>query len=80
MPRTRARTSHASLSGGYVSAVHALTGPHGRPMEAFAWTVEDASTARPVAGYGVDGVIRHKPDVVRRALPVLSTSTDVCGH
>jgi glycerophosphoryl diester phosphodiesterase len=48
--------------------VHALTGPHGRPVEAFARTVDDVSTARPVAGYGVDGVITNKPDVVWRAL------------
>ncbi|WP_329216215.1 glycerophosphodiester phosphodiesterase family protein [Streptomyces sp. NBC_01485] len=60
--------SHASLSQKYVSAVHALTGAHGRPMEVFAWTVDDAATARTVAGYGVDGVITNKPDVVRRAL------------
>jgi glycerophosphoryl diester phosphodiesterase len=60
--------SHASLSPGYVSAVHALTGPHGRPMEVFAWTVDSAAAARTVAGYGVDGIITNKPDVVRRAL------------
>ncbi|MGV9254742.1 glycerophosphodiester phosphodiesterase [Streptomyces sp. NPDC003697] len=59
---------HGSLSGGYVSAVHSLTGPHGRPLRVFAWTVDDAARARAVAGYGVDGVITDKPDVVRKAL------------
>jgi glycerophosphoryl diester phosphodiesterase len=34
----------------------------------FAWTVNDAATARKVAGYGVDGIITNKPDVVRAAL------------
>ncbi|MEU1191441.1 glycerophosphodiester phosphodiesterase family protein [Streptomyces sp. NPDC005859] len=60
--------SYASLSPAYVSAVHALTGPHGKPVKVFVWTVDDAATARAVAGYDVDGVITDKPDVVWRAL------------
>jgi glycerophosphoryl diester phosphodiesterase len=58
---------HATLSSGYVSAVHALRGPHG-PMRVFAWTVDDAATARRMARLGADGVITNVPDVVRRAL------------
>ncbi|MEV5381433.1 glycerophosphodiester phosphodiesterase family protein [Streptomyces sp. NPDC052721] len=60
--------SYGSLSRGYVASVHAVDGPHGRPLELFAWTVDDAATARKVAGYGVDGIITNKPDVVRAAL------------
>ncbi|MEV6117955.1 glycerophosphodiester phosphodiesterase family protein [Streptomyces sp. NPDC052109] len=60
--------SYASLSKGYVSAVHAFDGPHGRPLGVFAWTVNDVAGARRVAGYGVDGIITNKPDVVRTAL------------
>jgi glycerophosphoryl diester phosphodiesterase len=60
--------SYGSISRGYVSAVHSVTGPHGRPLAVFAWTVDDADTARRVARYGVDGVITDKPDVVRAAL------------
>lgn len=60
--------SYGSVSAGYVSAVHAFTGPHGHPMEVFAWTVDDAPTAWKVAGYGVDGLITNKPDVVRASL------------
>ncbi|MCX4607957.1 glycerophosphodiester phosphodiesterase [Streptomyces sp. RLB3-17] len=59
---------HASLSAGYVSAVHSFVGPHNRPMEVFTWTIDDANTARRLAGYGVDGVITNKPDVIRSAL------------
>ncbi|WP_405879050.1 glycerophosphodiester phosphodiesterase family protein [Streptomyces sp. NBC_01136] len=59
---------HASLSSTYISAVHGFKGPHGRPMQVFAWTVDDADTARRLAGYGVDGVITNKPDVIRSAL------------
>ncbi|WP_320772758.1 glycerophosphodiester phosphodiesterase family protein [Streptomyces sp. CRN 30] len=59
--------SHDSLSLGYVSAVQAFTGPRGRPMEVFAWTVDDAADARVTAGYGVDGIITNRPDVVRAA-------------
>jgi glycerophosphoryl diester phosphodiesterase len=61
--------SYGSLSMGYVASVHAFTGPHGRPLEVFTWTVNDADTARRVAGYGVDGIITNTPDVVRDALP-----------
>ncbi|MFE9058731.1 glycerophosphodiester phosphodiesterase [Streptomyces mutabilis] len=60
--------SHGSLSLSYVSSVHAFTGPHGRPMEVFAWTVDDAATARRIAGYDVDGIITNKPDIVREAV------------
>jgi glycerophosphoryl diester phosphodiesterase len=60
--------SVGSLTRGYVSTVHGFHGPHGRPLGVFAWTVDDAATARKAAGYGVDGVITNKPDVVRAAL------------
>jgi glycerophosphoryl diester phosphodiesterase len=61
--------SYGSISVGYVASVHAVVGPHGRRLEVFAWTVNDANTARLVAGYGVDGIITNTPDVVRDALP-----------
>jgi glycerophosphoryl diester phosphodiesterase len=60
--------SHATLSLAYVSSVQAFRGPHGRPLEVFAWTVDDAATAQRVAGYGVDGIITNRPDVVRKAV------------
>ncbi|MFJ7333916.1 glycerophosphodiester phosphodiesterase [Streptomyces sp. NPDC101110] len=60
--------SHSSLSPAYVSSVRAFDGPHGKPMEVFAWTVDDARTARRVARYGVDGIITNRPDVVRKAV------------
>ncbi|GAB2738973.1 glycerophosphodiester phosphodiesterase [Streptomyces bullii] len=60
--------SHRSLSRGYVAAVHTFKGPHGRQLEVFTWTVDDAATAQRVAGYGVDGIITNKPDVVRNAV------------
>ncbi|MFD4785568.1 glycerophosphodiester phosphodiesterase [Streptomyces sp. NPDC058459] len=60
--------SYADLSANYVSAVHALKGPHGKPLRLLTWTVNDAATARKVRGYGVDGIITNKPDVVRTAL------------
>ncbi|MDX3529528.1 glycerophosphodiester phosphodiesterase family protein [Streptomyces sp. ID05-39B] len=60
--------SYVSLTAGYVSAVHAVAGPHGSPLRTFVWTVDDASTARTMAGYGVDGIITNRPDAVARAL------------
>jgi len=60
--------SYGSIDTGYVAAVHAFRGPHSRRLGVFAWTVDDSATARTVAGYGVDGLITNKPDVVRAAL------------
>ncbi|MDN3021014.1 glycerophosphodiester phosphodiesterase family protein [Streptomyces sp. S.PB5] len=60
--------SHSTISTGYVSAVHAFTGAHGKPLEVFTWTVNDATAARRVVRYGVDGIITNKPDVVRDAV------------
>ncbi|MEU0674592.1 glycerophosphodiester phosphodiesterase family protein [Streptomyces sp. NPDC006172] len=60
--------SYGSVSRGYVAAVHSVTGPHGRPVEVYVWTVDDPAVARTMRGYGVNGIITNKPDVVRRAL------------
>ncbi|SEF11402.1 glycerophosphodiester phosphodiesterase family protein [Streptomyces sp. Ag109_O5-10] len=60
--------SVGSVSVGYVRTVHALKGPHGRPLRVFTWTVDDAVTTWKAVGYGVDGIITNKPDVVRAAL------------
>ncbi|WP_052869480.1 glycerophosphodiester phosphodiesterase [Streptomyces niger] len=60
--------SHTSINMAYVSAVHAFEGAHGRPLEVYTWTVNDAATAKKVAGWGVDGIITNKPDVVRDAV------------
>ncbi|WP_425835227.1 glycerophosphodiester phosphodiesterase [Streptomyces fractus] len=60
--------SHTTISADYVKAVHALKGPHGKPLESYAWTVNDAKTAQKVAGLGVDGIISNAPDVVRKAV------------
>ncbi|MGM7445661.1 glycerophosphodiester phosphodiesterase [Streptomyces griseoincarnatus] len=60
--------SHASLTADYVTAVHAFKGAHGKRLETFTWTVNDAAAARRVAGYGVDGIITNHPDVVRDAV------------
>ncbi|MCX4909621.1 glycerophosphodiester phosphodiesterase family protein [Streptomyces sp. NBC_00878] len=61
-------SSHTTISLGYVTAIHALDGPHGKPLEISTWTVDTAEDTRRVAGFGVDGVITNKPDVVREAL------------
>ncbi|MGA5837941.1 glycerophosphodiester phosphodiesterase [Streptomyces pseudogriseolus] len=60
--------SYASLTADYVTAVHAFKGVHGKRLETFTWTVNDAAAARRVAGYGVDGIITNNPDVVRDAV------------
>ncbi|GAB3169749.1 glycerophosphodiester phosphodiesterase [Streptomyces incanus] len=60
--------SHTSLSIGYVAAVQGFRGPHSKPLEVLTWTVDDAAAARRAAGFGVDGIISNKPDVVRDAV------------
>ncbi len=60
--------SRVGLTAGYVRAVHAVRGAHGRPMRIFAWTVDDTGTAVRLARLGVDGVITDRPDAVREAL------------
>ncbi|MGW1872548.1 glycerophosphodiester phosphodiesterase [Streptomyces sp. NPDC001975] len=60
--------SVGSISAGYVASVHSFEGPHGRPLRVFTWTVNDATTTWKAVGYGVDGIITNKPDVVRAAL------------
>ncbi|MEW1890069.1 glycerophosphodiester phosphodiesterase family protein [Streptomyces sp. NBC_00523] len=59
--------SYTGLSGSYVTAVHALKGPHGKALQVNSWTVNDAAAARRVESMGVDGIITNTPDVVRAA-------------
>ena len=59
--------SYSKATSDYVKAVHAHKGARGERMEVFAWTVNDAATARKVADAGVDGIISNFPDVVRDA-------------
>ncbi|MFF4761895.1 glycerophosphodiester phosphodiesterase [Streptomyces sp. NPDC001292] len=63
--------SYRTLSADYMAAVRAHRGPHGAPLGVFVWTVNDAAGTRTVAGYGVDGIITNKPEVVRAALKTL---------
>lgn len=51
-----------------MDAVQALKGPHGKRLEVYTWTVNDAATARKVRDAGVDGVITNFPDVVKDAI------------
>ncbi|MGW0707613.1 glycerophosphodiester phosphodiesterase [Streptomyces sp. NPDC002643] len=60
-------SSYTTISESYVSAIHTIDGPHGEPLEILTWTVNDADNARRVAGYGVDGIITNKPDVIEEA-------------
>ncbi|WP_411106120.1 glycerophosphodiester phosphodiesterase [Streptomyces sp. cmx-4-9] len=59
---------HTTITAEWVAAVHGLLGAHGRAMEVDTWIVDDATTARKVAGMGVDGIITNAPDVVQEAV------------
>ncbi|MGG7613026.1 glycerophosphodiester phosphodiesterase, partial [Streptomyces sp. ZG43] len=60
--------THSTVTPSYVDAVQALKGPHGKRLEVYTWTVNDAATARKVSDAGVDGVITNFPDVVKDAI------------
>lgn len=64
----RIHPGYGTISSRYVASVHALKGPHGKRLQLFTWTVNDAAAARRVAGLGVDGIISNSPDVVRKAV------------
>ncbi|MBT2387787.1 glycerophosphodiester phosphodiesterase family protein [Streptomyces sp. ISL-11] len=59
---------HRSVTAGWVRSVHAVKGPHGRPLEISAWTVDDGARAVELARMGVDGIISNAPHVVEAAL------------
>ncbi|MEU6081853.1 glycerophosphodiester phosphodiesterase family protein [Streptomyces sp. NPDC047108] len=67
--------SQGTVTPEYVKAVHSLRGPHQRTLELFTWTVNDAEIAKRLAGYGVDGIITNKPDVVRDATQGVTADT-----
>ncbi|MER7664464.1 MULTISPECIES: glycerophosphodiester phosphodiesterase family protein [unclassified Streptomyces] len=60
--------TYSTLTADYVTAVHRLKGAHGKRLQVNTWTVDDAANAGRVAGYGVDGIITNKPDVVADAV------------
>ncbi|MFJ1746895.1 glycerophosphodiester phosphodiesterase [Streptomyces sp. NPDC088116] len=60
--------AYTSLTGDYVAAVHALKGPHGKPLTVSTWTVNNAADAVRADALGVDGIITNNPDVVRDAV------------
>ncbi|WP_330176358.1 glycerophosphodiester phosphodiesterase family protein [Streptomyces sp. NBC_01498] len=64
----RINPTHTSLTAAYVASVHRLKGAHGKRLQVSTWTVDDAAGARRVAGFGVDGIITNRPDVVRDAV------------
>ncbi|MFG2221599.1 glycerophosphodiester phosphodiesterase [Streptomyces sp. NPDC048644] len=60
--------TYKAATPAYIDAVHALKGPHGRPLEVYTWTVDDAATAVELARSGADGIISNRADLVRGAL------------
>lgn len=64
----RIHPSYGTISQRYVASAHAFKGLHGKRLQLFTWTVNDAATARRMAGLGVDGIISNFPDVVRKAV------------
>ncbi|MGW1071793.1 glycerophosphodiester phosphodiesterase [Streptomyces sp. NPDC002537] len=60
--------SQRGVTAAWVRAVHAVRGPHGRPLEVSAWTVDDGDRAVALARMGVDAVISNAPQVVEAAL------------
>ncbi|MFF4155435.1 glycerophosphodiester phosphodiesterase [Streptomyces sp. NPDC001678] len=59
---------HTRITADWVTAAHALNGPHGRRLEVCAWTVDDEEKAVDLARMGVDGIISNAPHVIAAAL------------
>ncbi|MFD3512308.1 glycerophosphodiester phosphodiesterase [Streptomyces sp. NPDC058657] len=59
---------HGTINASYVASVHRLRGAHGKRLKVNTWTVDDAVNAKKVRGFGVDGIITNRPDVVRTAV------------
>ncbi len=47
----------SALSSRWLAAVHRLRGPHGRPLEVYAWDVAKNTNARSVRARGIEGII-----------------------
>ncbi|MYU56291.1 MULTISPECIES: glycerophosphodiester phosphodiesterase [Streptomyces] len=47
----------SALSSRWIASVHRLRGPHGRPLEIYAWNAAKDASARTAAERGVDGII-----------------------
>lgn len=47
----------SALSSRWLAAVHRLRGPHGRPLEVYAWDVAKNTNARAVRARGIEGII-----------------------
>ncbi|MER6309316.1 glycerophosphodiester phosphodiesterase [Streptomyces sp. NPDC001739] len=47
----------SALSSRWLAAVHRLRGPHGRPLQVYAWDVAKNTSARSVRARGIEGVI-----------------------
>ncbi|MFI1863335.1 glycerophosphodiester phosphodiesterase [Streptomyces jumonjinensis] len=59
---------HTTLTDDYVAAAHRLKGAHGKRLQVNTWTVNDTAGAVRADGFGVDGIITDRPDVVRDAV------------
>ncbi|GAA3691150.1 hydrolase [Nonomuraea antimicrobica] len=53
---------YGTLTASYVRRVHSLG------LDVLTWTVDNPDTMRRMVGYGVDGIITNKPDVLRDVL------------
>ncbi|MFE0189368.1 glycerophosphodiester phosphodiesterase [Streptomyces sp. NPDC059008] len=47
----------SALSSRWLAAVHRLRGPHGRPLEVYAWDVAKNTNARSLRARGIEGII-----------------------
>ncbi|MEU9114017.1 glycerophosphodiester phosphodiesterase family protein [Streptomyces sp. NPDC048483] len=60
--------NYTTVTPSYINAVHGLTGPHGRRLQLYTWTVDDGAKAVGLARMGADGIISNKADEIREAL------------
>ncbi len=68
------------LTKGYIAAVRAVGGDHGKRLRVYPWVVDDGEQARALARLGASGIITNRPEALRAALAGGAAARPAGGH
>jgi glycerophosphoryl diester phosphodiesterase len=66
--------SALSISSGKITNASVVDLVHASGLQLYAWTVDSPATMQTLAGYGIDGIVTNRPDIVPTPMPT-ATST-----